>query len=583
MNTNSLLQPKMRLGDLLIFKEYVTAEQLESALEEQAQGDGSQLLGELLVNNEYCTEEQVLECLALEYRIPYVQLDSRMFDSKIFDVLPREFVEKHTVLPLFKVRNVLTVAVAEPTNVFLVDQLRDLTKSEIQIVAASAREIRKMVQTYMPNTNVFVIDDIIDDANGTNVELIEESIDDIGFDVEFAGQSPIIKLVNYIIYNAVREGASDIHIEPNEQQLRVRYRVDGVLHQALEPPVHLAPAVSSRIKIMASLDISERRLPQDGRIHVLMEGRPIDLRVSTLPMPTGEKVVIRILDNRSVNISLEQLGFSSEVLENFTEQLEKPNGIILVTGPTGSGKSTTLYAALNAVSSIEKNVCTVEDPIEYQLPIINQFQVNEKIGLSFATILRSLLRQDPDVVMVGEIRDQETGKIAIQAALTGHLVFSTLHTNDAISAITRLINMGVDDYLIAAAVNMALAQRLCRKLCPKCKTPYELPKSMQLAVEHVGLDASEFFKNKGCKRCRNTGFSGRIGVHEILTVDDPLREIISSNPTVAAVKDYAQNSGMIPLRYDALRKAQEGLTTVEEAIKVSDEGWIPRKPALVRR
>jgi type IV pilus assembly protein PilB len=573
----------MRLGDLLIFKEYVTAEQLESALEEQAQGDGSQLLGELLVNNEYCTEEQVLECLALEYRIPYVQLDSRMFDSKIFDVLPREFVEKHTVLPLFKVRNVLTVAVAEPTNVFLVDQLRDLTKSEIQIVAASAREIRKMVQTYMPNTNVFVIDDIIDDANGTNVELIEESIDDIGFDVEFAGQSPIIKLVNYIIYNAVREGASDIHIEPNEQQLRVRYRVDGVLHQALEPPVHLAPAVSSRIKIMASLDISERRLPQDGRIHVLMEGRPIDLRVSTLPMPTGEKVVIRILDNRSVNISLEQLGFSSEVLENFTEQLEKPNGIILVTGPTGSGKSTTLYAALNAVSSIEKNVCTVEDPIEYQLPIINQFQVNEKIGLSFATILRSLLRQDPDVVMVGEIRDQETGKIAIQAALTGHLVFSTLHTNDAISAITRLINMGVDDYLIAAAVNMALAQRLCRKLCPKCKTPYELPKSMQLAVEHVGLDASEFFKNKGCKRCRNTGFSGRIGVHEILTVDDPLREIISSNPTVAAVKDYAQNSGMIPLRYDALRKAQEGLTTVEEAIKVSDEGWIPRKPALVRR
>ncbi|MCR9234410.1 MAG: GspE/PulE family protein [bacterium] len=582
MNTNSLLQPKMRLGDLLIFKEYITAEQLDSALEEQSQGDGSQLLGELLVNNEYCTEEQVLECLALEYRIPYVQLDSRMFDSKIFDVLPREFVEKHTVLPLFKVRNVLTVAVAEPTNVFLVDQLRDLTKSEIQIVAASAREIRRMVQTYMPNTNVFVIDDIIDDANGTNVELIEESIDDIGFDVEFAGQSPIIKLVNYIIYNAVREGASDIHIEPNEQQLRVRYRVDGVLHQALEPPVHLAPAVSSRIKIMASLDISERRLPQDGRIHVLMEGRPIDLRVSTLPMPSGEKVVIRILDNRSVNISLEQLGFSSEVLENFTEQLEKPNGIILVTGPTGSGKSTTLYAALNAVSSIEKNVCTVEDPIEYQLPIINQFQVNEKIGLSFATILRSLLRQDPDVVMVGEIRDQETGKIAIQAALTGHLVFSTLHTNDAISAITRLINMGVDDYLIAAAVNMALAQRLCRKLCPKCKTPYELPKAMQLAMERVGLEANEFYKNKGCKRCRNTGFSGRIGVHEILTIDDQLREIISSNPTVAAVKEYAQNNGMIPLRYDALRKAQEGLTTVEEAIKVSDEGWIPRKPALIR-
>jgi type IV pilus assembly protein PilB len=580
MNNNSLLQPKMRLGDLLIYRGYITLEQLESALEDQAKGDGNQLLGELLVNNEYCTDEQVLECLALEYRIPYVQLDSRMFDSKVFDVLPREFVEKHTVLPLFKVRNVLTVAVAEPTNVFLVDQLSNLTKSEIQIVAASAREIRRMVQTYMPNKNVFVIDDIIDDANGTNVELIEESIDDIGFDVEYAGQSPIIKLVNYIVYNAVREGASDIHIEPTESQLRVRYRVDGVLQQALEPPVHLAPAVSSRIKIMASLDISERRLPQDGRIHVLMEGRPIDLRVSTLPMPTGEKVVIRILDNRSVNISLEQLGFSSEVLEHFDEQLKKPNGIILVTGPTGSGKSTTLYAALNSVSSIEKNVCTVEDPIEYQLPLINQFQVNEKIGLSFASILRSLLRQDPDVIMVGEIRDQETGKIAIQAALTGHLVFSTLHTNDAISAITRLINMGVDDYLIGAAVNMALAQRLCRKICPKCKTPYELPKVLQLAVERVGLEGNEFYKGKGCKRCHNTGFSGRIGVHEILTIDDRLREIITTDPTIASVKEYAQNNGMIPLRYDAIRKAKEGLTTIEEALKVSDEGWIPRKSAI---
>jgi len=577
MTNNSLLQPKMRLGDLLIYKEYITLEQLESALEEQANGDGNQLLGELLVKGEYCTEENVLECLALEYRIPYVQLDSRMFDSKIFDLIPREFVEKHTVLPLFKVRNVLTVAVAEPTNVFLVDQLSNLTKSEIQIVAANARDIRRMVQTYMPNTNVFVIDDIIDDANGTNVELIEDSIDDIGFDVEFAGQSPIIKLVNYIVYNAVRDGASDIHIEPTEQQLRIRYRVDGVLKQALEPPVHLAPAVSSRIKIMASLDISERRLPQDGRIHVLMEGRPIDLRVSTLPMPTGEKVVIRILDNRSVNVSLEQLGFSSEVLEQFNAQLEKSNGIVLVTGPTGSGKSTTLYAALNAVSSIEKNVCTVEDPIEFQIPIINQFQVNEKIGLTFASVLRSLLRQDPDVLMVGEIRDQETGKIAIQAALTGHLVFSTLHTNDAISAIIRLINMGVDDYLIGAAVNMVLAQRLCRKICPKCKIGYELPKALQLAVERAGLEGGEFFKGKGCKRCHNTGFSGRIGVHEILVIDDKLREIITTNPTVAAVKEYAENSGMIPLRYDAIRKAKEGLTTIEEALKVSDEAWIPHK------
>jgi type IV pilus assembly protein PilB len=574
--TGGLLEPRRRLGDLLLARGFLTAEQLEEALALQKRDD-DKLLGEVLLDKAFCTEDQLLECLSVEFGVPYVRLDGRLFDHKLLDSIPREFIEKHTVLPLFRIRDVLTVAVAEPTNVFLIDQLRDQAGCDVQIAIASSKDIRRMVQTYLPNTRVFVIDDIIDDAGGDAVELIQESIEDIGADVEIAGQSPIIRLVNYIIYNAVKEGASDIHIEPTERQLRVRYRVDGALHKALEPPLHLAPAVCSRIKIMANLDISERRLPQDGRIHVMMEGRPVDLRISTLATPHGEKVVIRVLDNQSVRVSLPDLGFSTEILEQFREEILQPNGIALLTGPTGSGKSTTLYAALQAVSTVERNICTVEDPIEYQLGLVNQFQVNEKIGLSFATVLRSLLRQDPDVIMVGEIRDQETARVAIQAALTGHLVFSTLHTNDACAAVTRLINMGVEGYLLGASLNMVLAQRLCRRICTRCKHVWQPPKAMLLAVERMGMDVPEFYRGAGCKRCRNTGFSGRIAIHELLVVDDPLREVLATNATLGAIRDHARDRGMVPLRYDGLRKVKEGITTIEEVLRVSDEGWIPKR------
>ncbi len=575
--SKSLLEPKLRLGDLLIQRGVLSEENLQFALQEQGENGGTKLLGEVLLEKELCSEEDLLECLAIDFGVPYVRLDNRMFDPKLFDQIPREFIEKYTVLPLFKVRNEMTVAVAEPTNVFLIDQLRDVAGCDIQIAIASAKDIRRMVQTYVPNTRVFVIDDIIDDASADTVELIEEQIEDIGNDTDIGDQSPIIRLVNYIIYNAVREGASDVHIEPTERQLRVRYRVDGALFQSLEPPVHLAPAVASRIKIMASLDISERRLPQDGRIHVLMEGRPIDLRVSTLPMSFGEKIVIRVLDNRSINLSMQDLGFSAEVLQPFQEEICKPNGIALVTGPTGSGKSTTLYSALNSVSTMEKNVCTVEDPIEFQLQLINQFQVNEKIGLTFASVLRSLLRQDPDIVMVGEIRDEETARVAIQAALTGHMVFSTLHTNDACSTVTRLIDMGIEGYLLGSSLNMVLAQRLCRRICPKCKTTYEPPRPMQLEMERMQIEVDEYVQGKGCKRCRHTGFSGRIAIHEILVVDDDLREIIASNPTRSAIINHARESGMLTLRYDGLRKVREGITTIEEVVSVSNEGWLPKR------
>ncbi len=374
--------------------------------------------------------------------------------------------------------------------------------------------------------------------------------------------------MNYIIFNAVKEGASDIHIEPAERCMRVRYRIDGRLHKSLEVPLHLLNAVTSRIKIMASMDISERRLPQDGRVHVLLEGRKIDLRVSTFPATRGEKTVIRVLDTRSVSLNLEDLGFAEDVLRSFQQNIRAPNGIILVTGPTGSGKSTTLYAALNAISSMENNVCTVEDPIEYHLPLINQFQVQTKIGMTFSAALRTLLRQDPDIIMVGEIRDEETARTAIQAALTGHLVLSTLHTNDACSAITRLINMGVEPYLIGAALNMVLAQRLVRRICTKCRATYEPARTMRKALERMGYEFPEFYKGVGCKSCRNTGFKGRLGVHELLVISDEMRDAIVADPTINNLRKIAHRDGMLTLANDGFRKVREGITTLEEIFHI---------------
>ncbi|MFZ5832767.1 MAG: GspE/PulE family protein, partial [Planctomycetota bacterium] len=505
---------------------------------------------------------------------PYAKLDARLMDLRVVDVLPREYIEQNLVLPLFKVRGVLTVAVSEPSNVFLIDEISQMAKAEVQIVAASAKDLRRMI-TSLPNSKVFVIDDIIEDSDQANVTLIENAIEDIADSGDLAGQAPIVRLVNYIVFHAVKEGASDIHIEPAERYMRVRYRVDGRLYKSLEVPQHLLAAVTSRIKIMAALDISERRLPQDGRVNVLLEGRKIDLRVSTFPSTHGEKTVIRVLDTRSVSLNLEDLGFAEDVLAEFRGSIQAPNGIILVTGPTGSGKSTTLYAALSSISSMENNICTVEDPIEYHLPLINQFQVQTKIGLTFSSALRTLLRQDPDVIMVGEIRDEETARTAIQAALTGHLVFSTLHTNDASSAVTRLINMGVEPYLIGAALNMVLAQRLVRRVCAKCRQPYEPPRVIRKALERMGYAMEEFYKGAGCKSCRNTGYRGRIGVHELFVINDRLRDAIVSDPSIGNLRRLALETGMVTLAHDGFRKVREGITTIEEVIQiVGDSGML---------
>ena len=564
--TSTTTTPR-RLGDLLVDRGYLSDDLLMSALAHQKSGGRNKLLGEILVELEYCSEDQIVECLADEYGVPYAKLEARLYDPKVVDLLPREYIENNLVLPLFVVREILTVAVSEPSNLFIIDEIKSLTSLEVQIVAATPKDIRRLL-TNLPNSKVFVIDDIIEDSESADVTLIEEAIEDIGDIEEIAGQSPVIRLVNYIVFNAVREGASDIHIEPAERCLRVRYRVDGRLHKWLEVPLHLLNAVTSRIKIMASLDISERRLPQDGRVNVMLERRKIDLRVSTFPTSRGEKTVIRVLDTKSVSLNLEELGFAEEVLNSFQQHILAPNGIVLVTGPTGSGKSTTLYAALNTISSMENNICTVEDPITYHLPIINQFQVQERIGLTFSKALRTLLRQDPDIIMVGEIRDEETARTAIQAALTGHLVFSTLHTNDACSAVTRLVNMGVEPYLIGAALNMVLAQRLVRRICPKCRETYDPPRTVRKALEQMGHEFDAFHKGMGCKNCRNTGFKGRIGIHEFLSISDKLRDVIASDPTMVSISRIGREEGMITLGHDGFLKVREGITTIEEIFHI---------------
>ena len=381
----------------------------------------------------------------------------------------------------------------------------------------------------------------------------------------------MIRYVNFLISSAVREGASDIHVEPGEKRLRVRHRMDGILFEQSAPPVKMQTAVLSRLKIMAKLDIAERRLPQDGRIRVTVQGQDIDLRVSTLPTVHGEKCVIRILDNRSINVGLESLGMSEDTLKEFLRQILQPNGIILVTGPTGSGKSTTLYSALQIMDSEKLNISTVEDPVEYELPAINQVNVHDSIGMTFSAALRSLLRQDPDIVMVGEIRDAETARIAVQASLTGHLVLSTLHTNDAPSCITRLINIGIEPYLITASVKAILAQRLVRQICQKCKTEVSEGSEREMAqLEQFGLEGVKIYHGVGCEQCRNTGYKGRLGIYELLTLDDETRNFITGNPSLTELRHFVNNKGMVSLRQDGFAKVAEGLTTVEEILRATD-------------
>ena len=563
-----------RVGDLLLDQGIITPDQLQKALAFQKSSAHRKLLGEVLIELDFVTNDQVMEALAQAYGVPFMRLTPQHVDPKVVKLLDREFVAKHHALPLFLVENKLTIALCEPTNVFLVEEVERLTGHSLQIVATTAADIELTLKTALPDDNVFVIDQMMGEVSETDLSVVEKQVTDLSDLEGSASESPVIKLVNYIVYAAVQDGASDIHVEPDDNNLRVRYRVDGRLYEKLSPPYAMLPAVVSRIKIMAGLDISERRIPQDGGITIVIDKRQIDLRVSTCPGKFGEKVVVRIIDTRNAMTRLDALGLSPAMLSTYRDTIRQPNGVFLVTGPTGSGKSTTLYASLNELNEESVNISTVEDPVEYNLPGVNQFQTNDKAGFTFAGALRSLLRQDPDIIMLGEIRDQETARIATQAALTGHMVLSTLHTNDAPSAITRLYNVGVEPYLVAAAIRGVQAQRLVRKICKHCKEPVAMDHGVRRILDQL-VPAGEppletVYHGMGCAKCRDTGYAGRLGIYELMVPDEQCLDLISRGAGLQELRRHvAQGDGYTTLRQDGIDKVRAGLTTLEELFKAT--------------
>lgn len=489
-------------------------------------------------------------------------------DKEAFEKVEISYIRANHVMPVAYDGEALVVATDKPADVFAIDDIKRLIGKKINVVVCSSSDIEAICDEYEEAHSDYDVDEIISDMG--DIEVVHENEEELEDLEKSAARSPVIKFVNYLLSNAVHEGASDIHIEPKDKYTKIRMRIDGVLFDSMQAPAKMHPAVVSRIKIMSNLDISERRIPQDGKISVIMGGRGIDLRISILPTSHGEKVVIRILDSRSIMRGLDESGMEENVLKQFRDQVALPHGILLVTGPTGSGKSTTLYSALGQMDGGTLNISTVEDPVEYDLEFCNQVQANERVGLTFASALRSLLRQDPDIIMIGEIRDNETASIAVQAALTGHLVLSTLHTNDAPSSISRLVNIGIDPYLIAASLNAVLAQRLVRRICDKCKEPYKVPQKMLKHLESSGIGQDDVMRGVGCESCRGSGYSGRLGIYELLVVDENIRETINKDTSVDSMKKVFAKSGSNSLFDDGMMKVKKGLTTIEEVLRVTE-------------
>jgi type IV pilus assembly protein PilB len=555
---------RKKMGEILVEQKAITEEQCQEAL--RIQKRTGKLLGEILVRENMVSEEDMLEILSRQFGLPHVWLRKGLVDPKIVRIIPKEKAKLYNVIPMFRVFNDLTVATADPQAIFVFDELAKLTKCNLHPVLCRGTDILQAIEEYYAED--VQITDFLSELDENEIQLVENNLDQDYQEIEeMAEGSPIINLVNLIILKAIKDRASDIHIEPDRTKFRVRYRIDGVMYEVMTPKLDLHPAVVSRLKIMAKLDIAERRLPQDGRIQVYIEGRSVDLRFSSLPGIFGEKVVLRILDKKGAILDLNTLGFNKETLEHFKKLLLKPLGLILVTGPTGSGKTTTLYAAINFLNSIEKNVVTIEDPVEYQLDIINQNQVDESIGLTFPRILKHTLRQDPDIVMVGEIRDKATAEIAVQASLTGHLVLSTLHTNDSASTATRLIDMGIEPYLISSSLAGVIAQRLVRTVCLECKSTYVPSRSL---LEEMGWNEEKgirLVKGKGCPACYDSGYKGRMGIFELMTADAELKSLLLRNPSVEEIREFQQTAGRSSLRQEGLAKARENQTTLEEVFR----------------
>ena len=566
------------LAERLVSSGAVTAEDMSQAQAIVKQTPGRRLIEVLLERG--ADEEAVQRVVASNAGLPFerIDLDAGLdggFDGAMLQRLGGDYCRDHLVLPLRTEGQRAVMGVVRPDDVFLFDELREqLGVVGIKIIVVTGFDIRGALEVagmgeHQEEPEDVDLNEILDQVDEQDVQVEKSDSQEVDLEQK-AGESPVIRYVNYIIQQAIKDGASDIHIEPADKKLKVRFRIDGVLFEAMNPPASMSAAITSRLKIMANLDISERRIPQDGRIRCVVAGRKLDLRMSTLPNTYGEKTVMRILDTKSINVQLEDLGFSEDALQVWRGLVTAPHGITLVTGPTGSGKTTTLYASLRTLDKNKMNISTVEDPVEYHLDGVTQTQTHEKIGMTFAKALKALLRQDPDVIMLGEIRDMETALTAVQAALTGHLVLSTLHTNDAPSSITRLVNIGLEPFLVGAAVNGVLAQRLLRRLCKHCKAQERPSEDMAEYLEMQGMQTDKLWVAKGCEKCRGTGYSGRVGIYELLAVDDRLRDVVAGNPNVSEFRRMCMERGMISLRMDGMNKVKQGLSTVQEVLRVTD-------------
>lgn len=556
-----------KLGKMLVEAGLITDEQLKKALEAQKQNDNK--LGFNLVKMNFITEEALAKFLSMQYHVPAVNVDEYDVKPAVIENIPAEFAQKFQVVPLSKTGRTLTVAMADPSNMFVIDDIKFITGLEVDPVVAAETSIRRAIDKYYEQADSLA--QIMQDLKEDELEVIEQEEDELNIQELQAAveDAPVVKLVNSVLTDAVKKGASDIHIEPYEKHIRVRFRIDGILYEALSPPHRMKDAIVSRIKIMSELDISERRVPQDGRIRIKVSNKPIDLRVATLPTVFGEKVVMRILDKGNLRLDLTKLGFSQRDFSIFKKSINAAFGMVLVTGPTGSGKTTTLYSALSTINKPEVNIMTAEDPVEFNLDGINQVMINNAAGLTFAAALKSFLRQDPNIVMVGEIRDLETGEIAVKAALTGHLVFSTLHTNDAPSTVSRMIDMGLEPYLVTSSVRLIVAQRLARKICSKCKVEDEVHPE---TIEELGISSEEaqditFYKGKGCDHCNHSGYKGRIGLYQVLPLVSEIKQLILDGGSSFDIEKLSLELGYNNLRTDGIDKIKAGLTTVEEVMR----------------
>ena len=559
-----------RIGDLLVREGLITPDQLGSALADARQ-NGTRL-GFSLVKLGYALEADLTRTLARQYRVPAVDLERISVDPKIIKLVPAEQALKHLVLPLRRVGRTLTVAMANPADAGAIDTLKFLTRHDIEPVIVGEFTLRKHLDHYYQGREEDSLNQLLESIEGgDDVELVEDRSDDEVSVAALQAQvddAPVVKLINGLLTDAVNRGASDIHIEPFEKELRIRYRIDGALQEVMKPPLKMRAALTSRVKILSQLNIAERRVPQDGRIKLKLKNKVVDFRVSTLPVIFGEKIVMRILDKGNLTLDLEKFGFEPKAEKDFMNAIMNPYGMVLVTGPTGSGKTTTLYSALSKINTEEVNIMTAEDPVEYNIYGINQVLVRNEIGMTFAAALKAFLRQDPNIIMVGEVRDIETGSIAIKASLTGHLVLSTLHTNDAPSTITRLIDMGLEPFNVAAALNCVTAQRLVRRICEHCKEPVTYPEDYLDAGGVTGEDRGmTFHRGRGCDRCGHTGYKGRAGLYEVMAMSPELRRMIMHGASADELREQGLREGMLTLRMDGMKKVAKGVTTLEEVVK----------------